>query len=96
MKKALLLVIISIFNFHYTQSLNEDIVFENLSDEDKSQIEKINKLLPQSKIITKKECNQYALKQYGCIDNYTIIYLYNNRPINKNPETEFRDFLSLD
>ncbi|MFC5871327.1 hypothetical protein SAMN05443633_12118 [Chryseobacterium arachidis] len=72
---------VSIFNLHYTQALNEDIVFENLADESKLLIENINKLLPKAKIITKKECNQYALRRYGCIDNYTIVYLYNNKPI---------------
>ncbi|CAD7811455.1 hypothetical protein CHRY9390_02359 [Chryseobacterium aquaeductus] len=59
----------------------EDIIFENQTNEDTSQIEKIKKLLPQSKIIMIKECNQYALRQYGCIDDYTIVYVYNNKPI---------------
>lgn len=69
------------FQFFTCQRLNDDIKFDDLDQIDSIKIENIKNLLSKSKIITKEECNRYALRQFGCIKEYTIVYLYENEPI---------------
>ena len=79
MKIILTFFLICIFQFFNCQRLNDDIKFEKPDDSIK--IRNIENLLSKSEIITQEECNEYALKKYGCIKDYVIIYLYENEPI---------------
>lgn len=65
--------------------MNENIIFKNLNAEEQSTFEKVNNLIAKSKIYIYKECSS-ALKDAfidkdSCIDDYTIIYVYNEKPI---------------
>ncbi|AYM99938.1 hypothetical protein [Chryseobacterium sp. 3008163] len=79
MKRILLIMMIGVVNIFSAQSLNENISFKNLTQEENIQIEKIKGLLTQSKIIIIKDCK--LINYDNCIDEYTIVYLYNNKPV---------------
>ncbi|MDW9381502.1 hypothetical protein [Chryseobacterium sp. JV558] len=64
-----------------SQSLIQQIKFDNVSNDDRIKIEKINQLLPQSKKLREQNCNEYAIKYYGCILEYRMIYINNDEPI---------------
>lgn len=76
MKRILLIMMIGVVNIFSAQSLNENISFQNLTQEENIQIEKIKGLLTQSKITIIKDCK--LINYDNCIDEYTIVYLYNN------------------
>ncbi|RLJ32146.1 hypothetical protein CLU97_1592 [Chryseobacterium sp. 7] len=81
MKNFFILFFIVAFQLCLGQSLIEQIKFDNLGNDERIKIEKINQLLPQSTKLREQNCNRYAMKYYGCILEYRMIYLYNNEPI---------------
>ncbi|WP_288447722.1 hypothetical protein [uncultured Chryseobacterium sp.] len=81
MKNFFILFFAVVFQLCLGQSLIEQIKFDHLGNDDRTKIEKINELLSQSIKLREENCNEYAMKYYGCILEYRMIYLYNNEPI---------------
>lgn len=81
MKGLFSIFVVFFINLYSSQRLNDDIEFRNLNKYDSLKIENIKYLLPKSKIISVAICNRYALKRFGCIEDYKIVYLYENQPI---------------
>ena len=85
-------IVLFVFNLisclYYGQSLNNEIIFENLSAENEVFVKKANNLLSKSKIYVLRDCSpnsgyysdEKQLYKY-CIEDIIVVYVYENKPI---------------